>query len=143
MKRTIWGSVILAVLLTAALVGLGLVVFNAGLTQGLAESGKLVAPAVGNSVPAPFAWYGYPHPWGFGFGLLGCLLPLLLIMVSFGLLRRLLWFRPWGPGWGHPGRRYWRDHPNWDKGYPPFFENWHRRAHGEPEQDEADEEVSN
>ncbi len=142
MKQTMWGGVLLALVLTAGLVGLGLVVFNAGVGQGLAQSGVLVAPAAGNAVGVPYAWFGYPHAWGFGFGPLGCLIPLLFILLFFGVLRRLLWFRSWGPGWGHLGRRYWRDHPDWEKGYPPFFETWHRRAHGEPEKDPSDGEAS-
>ena len=137
MKRTIFGSVILAVVTAAVLIGLGLFVFNAGVAQGLAESGKLVAPAAGSAAGMPYAWYGYPHAWGFGWGLFGCLVPLLLILVFFGFLRRLFWFGRWGPGWHHLGRRYWRDHPAGDKGYPPFFDDWHRRAHGEPDEEDA------
>lgn len=143
MKRTIWGSVILALLLTAGLVGLGLVVFNAGVSQGLAESGSLAAPAAGNAVSAPYAWYGYPHAWGFGFGPLGCLIPLFLALLLFGVLRRLFWFRPWGPGgatprWGH----HRGGHPGWEKDYPPIFEAWHRRAHGEAGEDEPKKPAS-
>lgn len=134
MKRTIWGSVILALILTAGLVGLGLVVFNAGVAQGVAESGNWVAPAAGSAVPGPYAWHGYPHIWGFG--PLGCLIPLLLVLVLFGFLRRLFWFRPWGPGGVYPGwGHHRRGHTGWEKDYPPFFDAWHRRAHGETKED--------
>jgi hypothetical protein len=62
--------------------------------------------------------------------------------MFFGVMRRLLWFGPWGVGWRYPGHRSLRDHPDWKKGYPPFFETWHRRAHGEPNADESIEEDS-
>jgi hypothetical protein len=139
-KRTIWGSIVLALVLTAGLVGLGLVVFNAGVAQGLAQSGNLAAPAAGSAGVGPWAGYGHPGPWGFLWGPLACLIPLLILLFFFSMLRRPFFYRHhWGPGWGDPGWGRRRGYPGWEKGYPPFFEAWHRRAHGEPEADESEQ----
>jgi hypothetical protein len=138
-RRTIWGSVFLALVLTAGLIGLALLVFNAGVAQGLARSGEITLPAAGSAAVGPGAWYAYPHAWGFGYGLLGCLVPFLLILLFFSALRHLFWHRRWGPGWGHAGWGHRRGYGRWEKGYPPFFDEWHRRAHGEPEPDEAED----
>ncbi len=118
MNGRIFLRIVLALVFIAALLGLGTYVYNVGVAQGLAESGKLVAPVPG-SVPYPY--YGGPfffRPFGFGFGFLGCVVPLLFLMLFFGLLRGFLWRSHWG---GH--------HSHWEKGVPPMFEEWHRKAH--------------
>ena len=51
-------------------------------------------------------------------GLAGCLFPLLFFFLIFIALRGLFWHRHWG-----------RHHDHWEKGVPPMFEEWHRRAH--------------
>jgi hypothetical protein len=140
MQRTIWGSVLLALVLTVGLVGFGLVAFNAGVAQGLAQSGKLALPAAGGSAAGPVTWPVYPYAWGLGFGPLGCLIPLLLVLFLLALARGLFWRSHWGPGWG--GSRRWGPYAGfqgWEKGYPPFFEAWHRRAHGEPDPGPSEE----
>ncbi len=116
--------VLLALVLIAGAVGIGVYVYNAGVAQGMADSGKLVAPAQGS---APYPYYGGPfffRPWGFGFGFLGLLFPLLFFFLFFALLRGLLWGGRWG--------RYRR---HWEGDVPPMFEEWHRRAH-EPQSGE-------
>ena len=52
---------------------------------------------VGSVPVAPYAYgpYGF-HPFGFGFGPLGCLVPLLVFFVIFGVLRMAFF----GPHWG-------------------------------------------
>jgi hypothetical protein len=118
MNGRIFLRIVLALVFIAALLGLGTYVYNVGVAQGLAESGKLVAPVPG-SVPYPY--YGGPfffRPFGFGFGFLGCVVPLLFLLLFFGLLRGILWRSHWG---GHRG--------HWEKGVPPMFEEWHRKAH--------------
>ena len=103
------GRAFLIVLLAvAAAAVIGFTAYNAGVGQGIAESGRWAATPGG---PAP---YGYMwRPWGFGFGFF----PILFLFFFFFLLRGLLW-RGRGCGWG----RYYDD-------VPPRFEEWHRRAH--------------
>ncbi len=124
MDGRILARVLLTLVLIAGAVGVGVYVYNAGVAQGMADSGKLVAPAPG-SVPYPY--YGGPfffRPWGFGFGFLGLLFPLLFFFLLFALLRGLWWGGRWG--------RYRR---HWEGDVPPMFEEWHRRAH-EPQSGE-------
>lgn len=115
-------GILLSLVLIAGLLGIGVYAYDVGVTQGLAQSGKLVAPATG---VAPYPFYGGPfffHPFGFGFGFLGCLFPLLFFFVVFSLFRGLWWRGHMG--WGGT-------HGRWETGVPPRFEEWHRRAHGE------------
>jgi hypothetical protein len=75
----------------------GAFAYQLGLSQGLATT----IPAGA----APVAYYGYPH-WGFGFGFLGFLFPLLFLFLIFGALRAAVWGgRGHGyRGWGGDGR---------------------------------------
>ena len=120
MKGRIVLTVLLALILIAGLVGAGVYVYNVGVAQGLAESGKLAAPPMG---AAPYPYIGgpffYHRPFGFGF--LGCLFPLLFLLLVFGLLRGIRHGR-WGGGHG-------MRHGPWEKGVPPMFEEWHRKMH--------------
>jgi len=130
MNRRIILGILLALVLVAGAVAVGAYAYNAGVAQGLVQSGQLVAPE-GGTVPYPY--YGGPffwhRPFGFGFGFLGCLFPLLFFFLFFGLLRGLFWGR-WGGG-----QRGWGSHGPWggehSRGVPPMFEEWHKQAHGE------------
>lgn len=128
------GRIILIGLLVLALIagaaGVGVYAYNAGVAQGLVQSGKV---SVVEGGPGPYPYYGGPfffhQPFGFGFGFLGCLFPLLFFFLIFGLLRGIFWRGPWGwkRGWGGQ-----HEHGPWDKGgVPPMFEEWHRQAHGQ------------
>jgi hypothetical protein len=111
---------LVALLLLAGAVGIGLTAYQAGVAQGLVESGQVTAPE-GGAIPYAYGWGWHYRPFGFfGFGWLGCLVPLLFFILLFGLLRRGFWGAPWG----YRGR--------WAEGTPSRFEEWHRRAHGEP-----------
>ncbi|MBI3244492.1 MAG: hypothetical protein HYZ49_19605 [Chloroflexi bacterium] len=138
MNRRIIFGVLLALLLLAGAVAIGATAYRAGVAQGLADSGKLVLPGGEGFAPeggAPafaYPYYGFHHrpfgfgPFGFGFGFLQCLFPLIFFFLFFSLLRGLFgWRRPWGWGGHHGG------HGPWNKGAPPMFEEWHKRAHGE------------
>jgi hypothetical protein len=110
--------VLLALVVIAGMVGIGVYVYNAGVAQGMAASGKIVVPEGG---VAPYPYYGRPFffgPYGFAFG--GCLFPLLFIFLAAVLLRGIFWR-------GHWTREGHRSH--WEKGVPPMFEEWHRKAH--------------
>jgi hypothetical protein len=103
-NRAIVG-VLLAVAVAAAV---GMFAYNAGVAQGLAESGRWAATP---GAPAPYVYMW--RPWGFGFAFF----PFFFVLLCFFLLRRLVWG---GPRWGR-GHYY--------DGVPPRFEEWHRRAH--------------
>ena len=92
--RIFW-RVLAALVLVAAIVGIGVYAYNLGMAQGIAQ--KITLPA-GQPVQAPYMHYGYPFFWS-GFGLLGCLIPLFLLFLVFGSLRALFWHGPMG--WGH------------------------------------------
>ena len=129
--------VLAALALIAGVAAVGVLAYNAGVAQGLAQSGEIVLPEPGTG-PVPYSYYGGPfffhRPFGFGFGFLGCLFPLLLFFLFFALLRGFLWRGPWG--WGHHG---WGPRGPCGKDIPPMwrerahgvFEEWHRQAHGE------------
>lgn len=119
--------VMLALVLIGAVVGLGSYVYNAGVTYGLAASGRLALPD-GGAVVAPYAYYGLHRPFGFGFGLFGLIFPLLFFFLIFGALRGLF-FRGWRRGpWQHGP---WQ-HGEWDKNVPPMVQEWHRKMHETP-----------
>ena len=101
--RVLFG-VLLAAVVAAAV---GFSAYNAGVTRGLAESGRF---PVAYAYPYPYMWH---RPWGFGFGFF----PFFFVLLCFFLLRRAFWG---GPRWGW---HHYRD------GVPPRFEEWHRRAH--------------
>jgi hypothetical protein len=96
------------VLALAGFVAMG--AYNAGVAQGIAESGRAVGPPVAGT-PYVHVWH---RPWGSGFGFF----PFFFLLFFFFAIRGLFWhgYRrgPWG---------YWHD------GVPPAFEEWHRRVH--------------
>ena len=111
MNRRIILGILLTLVLVAGAVAVGAYAYNAGVAQGLVQSGQLVAPEAG---AGPYPYYGGPffwhRPFGFGFGFLGCLFPLLFFFLIFALFKGLFW------GWRGPngaGR----------------YEEWHRKAH--------------
>ena len=130
MNRRLILGILVTLALVAGAVALGGYAYSAGVAQGLAQSGKLAAP---DGAAVPYSYFGYGPffpgfmgfgPWGFGFGLLRCLFPLLGFVLIFALLRVLFWGgRPWRRGWAGYG-------PS-EHGTPPMFDEWHRRAHGQ------------
>ena len=112
-NRTVLRALAIAALVIAAAAAIGIGAYNAGVAQGIVESGRAVAaPPAGT--PYVYVW---PRPWGFGFF---PFFPLFFLIFFFFLVRGLLWRGPWGDGWGC---RY--------DGVPPAFDEWHRRAHGD------------
>jgi hypothetical protein len=139
MRRSmVVGAVILAVL---AVVGIGVVAFNAGVDEGisreLARSGDndQVVRVVGGH---GYGW-GYGRGFGFPFGLI--LFPLFVIGIVL-LVRGAFWRGRWGgPRWGGPGG--WG--PGGPGGYGPpgpwggqaAFDEYHRRLHEQPRTPDA------
>ena len=126
--------IVSALVLIAAVAGIAFFAFQAGVAQGSPIT--IEAPS-GETVPAPYPYYGYGmpfhRPFGFGYGL-GCFGPLLAFFLIFVAFRFLFW----GPRWGHH-KGHWGRH--WEGGAPPMFEEWHKRAHNVPTGDgEAPEE---
>jgi hypothetical protein len=146
MNRRVVLGIFVVLLLVVVAVAAGGYAYNVGVAQGLANSGKLVAPDGTGVAPLTPFFYGAPYfyrPFGFGFGFLGCLFPLLGFFLIFSLIRVIFWRGGWG------GRRGWGGH-GWGPGYgsggpegqgqnfgpggqgvPPMFSEWHKRAHGE------------
>ena len=130
--RILW-RVLVVIVLIAAILGIGVYAYNVGIAQGLAQ--KVQAPALGTVPVTPMMYYGHPFfGFGFGFGLLGCLIPLFLLFLVFGSLRFLFWRGPMG-GWGHMHHRRWEWRDENSKDVPPFFAEWHRRAHAAPDEE--------
>ena len=114
----------LALLLIVVLASLGNYVYNLGVAQGVAQSVKLSDLPPGAAVAAYPYYYGGPFGFYRPFGFLG---PLLFFFLIFFLFRGLWWGGRWGRG---SGWRY--DHG--ERGVPPAFEEWHRRAHSQGEE---------
>jgi len=129
--------IVSALVLIAAIGGIGFFAFRAGVAQG---SPITIEAPQGQTVPAPYPFYGYGygprfhHPFGFGFGCFGPLLALFLLFVALKSFRLLFWGPRWG--WGHHQHGPWGRH--WENGAPPIFEEWHKKAHGETTEDKKE-----
>ncbi len=127
--------IVSALVLIAAVAGIAFFAFQAGVMRGSPVT--IEAPS-GESVPAPYPYYGHgmsyhrPH-FGFGFGFFGFLITLFLFLFALRAFRFLFWGSRWGHHKGHWGR-------HWEGGAPPMFEEWHKRAHGEAAQPEEKKE---
>lgn len=120
--------ILAGLLLLAAIAGIAFFAFNLGVAQH-------IQVAANNSGQAPIPNYGMPYYWHpFPFFGLGCFAPLIAIFLVFLALRAFS-FLFWGPRWGHAGHMHhgWR-RGGWDEGdVPPMFQEWHKRAHNEPD----------
>jgi hypothetical protein len=132
------GAVLLTLLLVGGAAALGYMAYSAGVAQGAAQAGAQIAPAApsaalqGPSAGAPVPYYGYPAYWyrPFGFGFLGCLVPLFFLFLVFFAVRMVFGGFGWrhhGPWGGHHGpwgseemKNHWRERA----------EQWHREMHG-------------
>jgi hypothetical protein len=114
-KRSLFRALAVAALVIVGASAIGIGAYNAGMAQGILQGGQAIAaPPAGT--PYVYVW---PRPWGFGF------FPVFpfffFLLFFFVVVRGLLWRGPWRGG---RGCRY--------DGVPPGFDEWHRRAHGEP-----------
>ena len=104
-----FGRTILGVLGVIALVALvafmGQSVYNAGVSQGLADA-AISAAASGDPVPVVVAPYGGHYGYGYGGpGIFGIFFWILGFFLIFGLLRAAFGWGRWGGG--GPGRGGW------------------------------------
>jgi hypothetical protein len=136
MIRHIVFRIVAGIVLLAAIAGLGIFAYQAGVAHGIdanfqVSSGETAGLPVLNHV-LPY-WHFMSFP---GFGLFGILLAFFLLFLAFGAMRRLIW----GPRWGMRYMRhgYW-SHGPWGEGIPPMFAEMHRRAHAAPDWDKAPE----
>ena len=113
--RILW-RVLAALVLIAAILGIGVYAYNIGIARGLAQ--QVQVPAV-QSVQMPHMAYGHPF-FGMGFGAFGCLIPLFLLCLVFGSLRAMFWHGPMG--WGRMYPRHWGWRGENGKDLPPFFD---------------------
>lgn len=124
-----------ALVLIVVIAAIGFFAFRAGVAQGSPIT--IEAPS-GETAPMPYPYYGwgmpFHRPFGFGFGFFGFLVLLFLFFVALRALRFLFWGPRWG--WGHPMGHHGGHGPwgRWENGVPPMFEEWHKRAHGQPEE---------
>jgi hypothetical protein len=139
MKHIVF-RILAGLVLLAAIAGIGFFAYSAGVAHGTALDIKPIIVEAQNQPPVPV--YGHRmafHHGGmpfFGFGCFGILIPLFLFFIAFAAMRHLFW--GWEPGFGWRHRMHAMHHGHWhDKGpwnsedVPPFFAEWHRRAHGE------------
>src|SRR5436190_2055062 len=98
MNRSIVFRIFLTLVLLGALAGVGVLAYNAGLTQaGMTQ----VVQTTGGEGPGSMHTYMYGAPFehSFGmhaFGLLVCLVPLFLLFLFFAAMRALIWHGPHG-----------------------------------------------
>ena len=99
-------SVVLWLVFLAILGGIGVSIYNAGVSAGLAQSGAVAGGAV---APYVYGW-GF-HPGFLGFGFLGLIFPILFLFLIFGLIRAAMFGgrRGWGHGWQPDRERYLAD----------------------------------
>jgi hypothetical protein len=130
--------IVSALVLIAAIAGVGFFAFRAGVAQGSPIT--IQAPSGDTNVmPAPYYQYsyGYGMPFrhfGFGFGCFGILIPLFLFFLAMKAFRMMVWGPRWG--WGHHHGRWGR---HWENGTPPMFDEWHKKAHGEESEEDKKE----
>jgi hypothetical protein len=131
------------------IVGAGAFGYKAGMAQGISQA-PAVAKAIekagedGQSLP-PMGYgrnfgYGYSpmpfHHYGF-FNPIGAIcFSIFFLFLFFGAIKMLFFRRMmWNGGHMHGP---WGRH--WEGGFPPMFNEWHKRAHGEQPEAEKKED---
>src|SRR5688572_12735785 len=113
----------LGAIVVLVLAGIGIGIYNAGVSQGIAQAATLPE---GTTVVAPATYgYGYGHPGFLGFGFLWILFPIFFFLLLFGLARAAFGGgRGWGPGGGSG--------PNgWHEERERRMAEYHQRLHDE------------
>ncbi|MEE8121519.1 MAG: hypothetical protein V3T55_08315 [Anaerolineales bacterium] len=150
MKRNVWFGIAATVLLITALVVVGVIFYNIGISRGVSTAADLegfVFPGSplshrafvdGGAEGFPVLLHRFPP---FFMGLLG----FLLLIVLLRALVRVIFFPLFGfgamrvgshhPGWRPMGRYACRD---WDEmNTPDFIQKWHAQMHEAEDGDEA------
>jgi hypothetical protein len=122
--------VVLALVIVAGVAFLGVGAYNAGVSQGLAQSGQVVVTPGTYPVGPYIGGWGYGWGHGIGFGFFGFLGTLFFIFLFIGLLRAAFGGsrRGWGGrgGWGGPGGPGRYDH--WQNRVREVHDELHRTA---------------
>jgi len=101
---SLWRGILIALLVVSAAAAIGVGAYNAGVAQGITESGRVLAAPPSAAVPyagVPYHYYGWHRPWGVGFF---PIFPFFSILFVFLILRAFWWGGPWHrDGWryGH------------------------------------------
>ena len=137
MNNNVGLRIVSALVLVAAIAGIGFFAYQAGVANGSPVS--IQAPAGdAPAASAPYYGYGSPfhRPFGFGFGCFGLLVPIFLFLFAMKAFR----FMFWGSPWRHMGYRrgMWGSHR--EGGAPSMFDEWHKRAHNVPPGDGEESE---
>jgi len=131
MNNNIGLRIVSALVLVAAIAGIGFFAYQAGVANGSPVT--IEAPAGdAPALSAPHYGYGYGMPFhrghfGFGFGCFGILIPLFLFFLAMKAFR----FMFWGSPWRHMGQHHGMWGRRWEGGAPSMFDEWHKKAHGE------------
>jgi hypothetical protein len=96
---------VLALVILAGVAFIGVGAYNAGVSQGLAQSGQVVVTPGGYPVGPYIGGPGFGWGHGFGFGFFGFLGTLFFIFLLIGLLRAAFGGHYGRRGWGGPGGR--------------------------------------
>jgi hypothetical protein len=102
--RGIFG-VLAAIVVVALVAGIGFGVYNAGVSEGIAEAAR-AAQAAGDSPAVVYPPYVGHHGYGWGgggFGFFGILFGILFLFLIFGLIRAAFGWGRWGGGGRGPG----------------------------------------
>ncbi len=137
--RNFWFRLFAFLVLIAAVGGVALLAYNAGVTHGQAITAG--APAAQSGSQGYLVPYFFPFPF-FGFGFFGFLAVFFLLFVIFGAIRSILW----GPrfGWRRMyGRHGWWGQGTPDEGVPPMMAELHRRMHAADEAKPSDQPTQN
>ena len=118
-------KLVVGLLLIALLGGAGVLAYDAGMAQGMAQAGSSAAPVAG---AAPYPYYGPSGPFFHGFGFLGLLFPLAFFFLFVGLVKAAFS----GHAWGHRGGGW---------GHHMTLDDWHQRMH-EPKREAGAEPTS-
>ena len=127
-----------ALVLIAAVAGIGVLAYNAGVAHQTAISAQAPAAQTGSpSYPVYPLWWPFPF---FGFGFFGLLALFFLVSIAFGAFRMMLF----GPRFGW--HRRWRSYGSWgergtseDFTIPPMMAEMHRRMHAADSEKPADQ----
>jgi TRAP-type C4-dicarboxylate transport system permease small subunit len=128
--------ILAGIFLLAAIAGIAWFAYQVGVNS--TEAASALLPAVQNGMPL-YPYY-FMHPF---LGFLGLLLVLFMVGLAFKSMRFMIWGPRWygrrmgiGPSAKHHMGHH---HRHWnDEGVPPMVEEWHKRMHAEPAENQKD-----